>query len=193
MSSSSIRVFWPKDDSDDSATLREVTTRLTTITGCSWFFTHHLRKKSQDGRTSLEDETLLWFQEACGSLSLVNHTDSRVGIEARTKGEADLVVAGFVRGLGKVGPFHVVREYDDDGEPQGYRLLHGVEHLNDHYRSAYHELPDILRFKDVKEKLGGKSSANAKAFLQQCQGLRLLQKLPNGLYQKVVRAQSAAA
>jgi hypothetical protein len=124
-----LRVYWPHGDGDDSARMIEFTTKLTRNTGCAWIITHHLRKRSNEGRPSLEDDPYAYLQESCGALALVNHSDARVGIEPRTLGEAELVVGGFVRGLGKVGPFHIIRDYDDDGEPQGYRLLSGVEHL----------------------------------------------------------------
>ena len=138
----------------------------------------------------MEEETHEWFQEASGLLALINHADLRLGIEPSRKGEADLVLAGFLRGLGKVGPLHVVREHDDDGEPQGYRLLRGIEHLSDSYRKAYEKLPDLFRFKAVKEALGNTSGSNTAAMLQQCLGLSLINRLDNGWYAKVGTAAS---
>jgi hypothetical protein len=163
-----------------------MTTTITSLTRSAWVFTHHLRKRGKEARPSLVDETHAFFQESCGALALVNHTDLRLGIDVSTKGEADLVLAGFLRGIGKVGPFHLAREYDDDGEPDGYRMLSGVEHLNGPYRAAYHALPDQFRFKDIKTGFGGKSASNANAMREECLNLRLIEKMENGLYKKVV-------
>jgi hypothetical protein len=184
-----LRNFFPKGDGDNNSALTEETNRLTRRTGCAWMITHHLRKK-HEGRPSLEDETHDWFQEASGLLALINHADLRLGMEPSRKGEGDLVVAGFLRGVGKVGPLHVVRELDDDGEPQGYRLLRGIEHLPESYRKAYEKLPDLFRYKAVKDALGNTSSSNAAAMIQQCLSLGLINKLDNGWYKKIEAAES---
>jgi hypothetical protein len=184
-----LRIFFPKGDGDNNNALMEETNRLTRHASTTWMIMHHLRKKHHEGRVSLEDDTYAWFQEASGLLALINHADLRLGIEPSRKGEADLLVAGFLRGLGKVGPLHVVREFDDGGDPQGYRLLSGIEHLSESYRKAYETLPDLFRFKAVKEALGNTSSSNTAALIQQCLSLCLINRLDNGWYKKVEAAE----
>jgi hypothetical protein len=180
-----LRVFWPRGDGEECPRLIEQTTRLTGSTGCAWMFTHHLRKRGHEGRASLEDDTHAFFQESCGALALINHTDLRIGMEPATNGAADLVVAGFVRGIGKIGPLHIVREFNDDGEPDGYRMLSGVEHLPSQYRKVFDPLPDRYRFKQVKSALGGTSSSNAVAMIRQCLALGIAKKVEDGWYEKV--------
>jgi hypothetical protein len=179
-----LRIFFPRGDGDNNAALLEETNRLTRNTSTAWMITHHLRKK-HEARPSLEAEPHDWFQESSGLLALINHADLRLGIEPSRKGDADVVLAGYLRGIGKVGPLYVVRQHDDDGEPLGYRLLNGIEHLTDSYRKAYESLPDLFRFKDVKEALGNSSGSNTAAMLQQCLGLSLINRLDNGWYRKV--------
>jgi len=174
-----LRVFFPKGDGDNNQALIDETNRLTRNASTAWMITHHLRKK-HEARPSLADEPHEWFQEANGLLALINHADLRLGIEPSRKEQADLVLAGFLRGLGKVGPLHVVREHDDDGEPQGYRLLSGIEHLTDSYRKAYEKLPDQFRFKNVKEALGNSSGSNTAAMLRDCLSLGLINKTDDG-------------
>jgi len=93
--------------------------RLSDRVGCSWLITHHRRKAGPLGVVALEEEPFVWLQEAAGSYALINHTDVRLGIELVThKGDAELVVAGFVRHIGRSPAVYLARDYDDIGDPK---------------------------------------------------------------------------
>src|SRR5207249_4562753 len=98
-----------------------------------------------------------WLQECAGSLALVNQSDTRIGVEPHPKGEADLLVAGFVRGTGRFVPLDLARVTNDEGTPVGYRLLTGIELLNQEDRALFERLPGRFRFKDVQAGMGGTS------------------------------------
>jgi hypothetical protein len=117
-----------------------------------------------------------WFQESAGSLALVNQSDTRIGVEPHSRGEADLLVAGFVRGTGSITPLDLARVSDDNGNPVGYRLLTGRELLNPENRTLYDDLGERFRFKDVQARMGGSSASNVTRLLKKCDSLQIAKK-----------------
>jgi hypothetical protein len=173
-----LRVFWPNVEKgpDETVAMISKMRQVSTSTGCSWLLIHHRRKVNQQiGVTRLQDEPQLWFQEAAGSHALVNQTDSRIGVVSQS-GQADLLLAGFVRGTGPFVPLDVGRVLNANGDPLGYRLLTGVEQLNEDDRKVFDKLDNKFRFKDVMVALGGTSGSNAHRFVRKCGSLQIVRK-----------------
>src|SRR6185503_10055548 len=115
--------------------------------------------------------------------SLFNQTDTRIGIVPHA-GEADLLVAGIIRGIGPMIPMDLARTVDEDGNPIGYRLLTGIDQLNPDDRAVYGRLQEQFRFKDVQREFGGKSASNPRRFLAKGMSVGIIVK--DGLaYRKV--------
>lgn len=173
-----LRVFWPNVEkgSDDAVRMIEKMREVSRATGASWLLIHHRRKTNQQfGVARLQDEPHLWFQEAAGSHALVNQTDTRIGVVPHS-GQADLLLAGFVRGTGPIVPLDLARTLDDEGTPRGYRLLTGLEQLNSDDVAVYKTLPARFRFKDVQTAMGGTSGSNANRFIKRCSSLEIVKK-----------------
>jgi hypothetical protein len=94
-------------------------------TGTAVFLVHHRRKqprKADEGAGPLESANLRrWFEDCRGSSSLINGSDIRLGVDepvigAVGKDEAAIVMRGFGRLRGDVGPIYVTRDTDDDGQ-----------------------------------------------------------------------------
>jgi hypothetical protein len=173
----SFRTFWPaaEEKAKEAMAVVKVQRDVSREIGCTWLASHHRRKRDRDSAISLLTDRYAWFQEAAGSLAIVNHVDTRLGVEP-ADAPADLVLAGFVRSLGWVGPVHLQRLADDDGDPVGYKVLTGEYYLSPTYQNAFRSLPERLRFKDAHAALGGKSASNATEFLRQAVAAGLLRK-----------------
>ena len=79
----------------------------------------------------------------------------------------------------------VCRAFDRDGEPVGYRLLAGAEHLlNAAYRSAYEQLPQQFTFAQAKQ-VYGRTDQPTDDFLKKCASAGILRKVKKGLYEKI--------
>lgn len=150
--------------------------KLTADTGCSWVILHHRRKRNANRFVTLENDRLVWFEEAAGSLAVINGCDTRLGIEETSSRHAALVVAGFVRSIGYIEPIYLDRVLDDEGDPRGYRALTGTDYLSEPYRKAYGELPSRFRFTDARQALGGTSGSNTVQLIRQCVSLGLVNK-----------------
>jgi hypothetical protein len=173
-----LRVFFPEAE-EGTSEATSVIRRLRLLTkeiGCSWAINHHRRKRDFKRTVRIEQDRHEWFEEAAGSLALINGTDVRVGLERRVRPPGDLTMAGFVRSLGWWGPVLLERVLDDDGEPRAYKVLAGVGLLNDNYRAAFERLAGKFRFKDAHAALGGTSDSNTAEFLKQCITASVLKK-----------------
>jgi hypothetical protein len=173
-----LRMFWPNAEGKNAEAAASILSlrEQSRGTGTSWLISHHRRKVNQQSTpVHLEESPHAWFQETAGSHALVNQSDTRLGVVPGT-GQADLLLAGFVRGTGAIPPLNLARMTDDDGFPIGYRLLEGVEQLRMEDRTVFDSLGSTFRFKDVETALGGKSSSNAKRFLDRCDSLRIVRK-----------------
>jgi hypothetical protein len=172
--------------------------KLISESGTTIIVLHHLRKPS--GETApppLEEDPRRWFDQVRGARALVNGSDVRLGVEAPRllkKGksgdaateEIALVMGGFARVTGGVGPFYLSRVFDDHGEPLAYRALQGVELLfNAEQEQAFGNFPDSFTFKQAKQVYGRVDQAT-KDFLNKCMRLNILRHVARGEYQKVV-------
>jgi hypothetical protein len=175
-----LRVFWPQAESGSEEAMKMIQrfrelSRPSGI-GCSWLITHHRRKVNQLAAVAnLEHNPQEWFQEAAGSLALVNQSDTRIGVMPHA-GRADLLVAGFVRGIGPFEPLDLGRVTDKADTPIGYQRMRGVQLLNDNDRALFDGLTHRFRFKHVQEAMGGTSASNANRFLRKCNSLLIAKK-----------------
>lgn len=173
-----LRMFWPEAEGKNKDTAAVITTlrHLSHEVKCSWLITHHRRKTNQQvGPVHLDQDLHAWFQEAAGAHAIVNNSDTRMGVTSHPR-SADLLVAGFTRGLGPFAPLDLARVSDDEGNPIGYRQLTGVALLNPEDQALYQSLNDQFRFKDVRARMAGNSDSNATRFLKKACLLGILTK-----------------
>lgn len=182
-----LRAFWPtaEEGSRDAIEMLKRMREISREIACSWVTNHHRRKRNQFLKkpVSLETDRHIWFEEAAGSLALINGTDTRLGVEESKKANAALLLAGFVRSRGYIEPHYLERVVDDQGDPLGYRVLTESDYLNPNYRQALAALQTRFRFKDAHRQLGGSSSSATTRFLEQCGSLGLVKKV-DGEYLK---------
>ena len=159
--------------------------------GTTTIYVHHRRKQSRKPGESagpLEDANLRsWFQDARGASALINGVDVRLGVDpSEMSGDCDLVLRGFGRIRGEIGPLYLARDHDEDGQPLGYRLLLGAELLfNPEQQLAYEALPQQFSFKQAKQTYGRRDQATSD-MLKKCVDVGLLRRLARGQYAKVV-------
>jgi hypothetical protein len=157
--------------------------------GTATLFVHHRRKPSrriEESAGPLENAILwLWFQDARGASSLINGSDIRLGIDETDlspsgKAEDALVLRGFGRIRGEIGPFYLTRDVDESGDPMGYRQLIGPELLaNEDQKTALGNLSTRFSFKEAKAAYRRADQATAN-FLKRCIDLDLVQKVGRG-------------
>jgi hypothetical protein len=94
-------------------------------------------------------------------------------------------VKGFARLRGEFGPLYLARNFDEEGNPLGYRPMTGLELLyNLGQQSAFQRLPDRFAFKEAKA-IYERADEATKGFLQKCIRVGILRKPAKGLYEKV--------
>jgi hypothetical protein len=162
--------------------------------GTATLFVHHRRKQARNGEQSagsLEDAILRqWFQDARGASALVNNSDIRFGVDepdisSIAKDEVALVLRGFGRVRGEIGPLFLARDRDENGDAAGYRRLTGANLLfNPQQESTLAALPQLFTFKEARLAYG-KGDQSTANFLQRCIDLDLLRKPGRGRYVKV--------
>ena len=139
--------------------------------GGTWLSIHHRRKQNREqGCADLIETPMDWLQESAGTLGIINHTDTRLGVEQANREQADIVLSGVVRGHGKLPPIYVRRVMDETGQPMGYVAVQGPELLNQKDREVYQHLGEAFRFKEVESAFSG-SGSNATRFVQTCEQL----------------------
>jgi hypothetical protein len=162
-------------------TIREV--------GAAVVGTHHLAKPSS--RKDRIPEPLEkckirnWFFQARGASALINASDVRIGVEepqqsqrvgAGEREEIALVLRGFARVKGEIPLMYVIRVFDENGEPVGYKGATGPRLLfNPEQEAAYAKLPLEFRFKDaaLAYERGPQATAD---FLRKCIAQGILRK-----------------
>jgi hypothetical protein len=129
----------------DPKVMAPLITKMSAIDTC-WLVCHHLRKEDRKSPPpSLEDvsgtRVLYWLQEAAGSRAIINQASTRLAVIEPRGSEAALFVRGFVKGHGEVGPFHLERIHDVDGEePLGYALATDWTLLGETHRAFYRQV-----------------------------------------------------
>lgn len=120
---------------------------------------------------------------------MVNGSDVRLGFDyARSQLASDrdaLILAGFRRVRGQIGPIYVERVVGEDGEPCGYRRIVGCDLLgNPEQEGAFGRLPERFTFKEAKS-IYAKTDNPTSQWLKKCEAFGLLRKPRRGLYEKV--------
>jgi hypothetical protein len=155
---------------------------------------HHRRKQSRkpgEAAGHLESANLRqWFQDARGASTLINGSDVRLGVDdpdlgASDKDDLSLVVRGFGRIRGEIGPFYLARDTDENGDPVGCRLLTGAELLfNYEQQEALAKLPQNFSFKTAKQTYGRADQATSN-WLRRCADLHLVRKVGRAVYERI--------
>ena len=156
-------------------------------------FVHHPRKqarKADERAGALESADLRrWFQDARGASAFINGSDVRLGVDlpdlsAVDKDDLALVLRGFGRIRGEIGPLYIARDSDDHGQPVGYRLLTGAELLfNERQQQALESLPARFEFRDAKRAYG-RGDQSTRNFLLRCMHIGLICQPGRGTYEK---------
>jgi hypothetical protein len=105
-------------------------------------------------------------------------------VQQTNRDQIALVMRGFGRVHGEIGPLYIARAHDVDGEPIGYRQLGGAELLfNGDQEQKFSRLPDSFTFAEAKRIYGRQDQATSD-FLKKCIRLRLVRKMAIGQYEK---------
>jgi hypothetical protein len=106
-------------------------------------------------------------------------------IGAVGKDNASLVLRGFGRIRGEIGPVYLARTVDDFGDPLGYRHLIGPELLfNPKQEAALAALPSSFAFKEAMAAYGHADQATTN-FLKRCIALLLVRRVTRGCYERI--------
>jgi hypothetical protein len=161
-----IRAFFPGVDTQKGAAVEMLSfeRELSRKYGVAWQNLHHRRKTNHNAMSQpdLLDDPRTWLQESSGEYSLVNHHDTRVGLEASRMNGVDLIVGGFSRGQGPIAPIFLRRAYGTNDEPVGYEVLSGMALLPLEYQAVLKALPSPFRFADVRAALNTNSDSGTK-------------------------------
>jgi hypothetical protein len=161
---------------------------------------HHIKKpstKSGEEPPPLDEgDVKKWFLQTRGSGNLINASDVRLGIDtpgisigiqnvnSNGSAQAALVLRGFGRVRGEIGPLFIARSYDDEGEPMGYRHMNGVELLfNDDQQEAFSRLPQTFSTGEAK-RIYGRQDQATHDFLKKCVTRALLKQTGRGQFEK---------
>jgi len=169
--------------------------------GTATIFVHHRRKlprKAEESAGPLETANLRkWFQDSRGASSLINGSDIRLGVDqpnmsAVGKDDVALVLRGFGRVRGEIGPLFLARVLDENGDPLGYRHLTGPELLcNEQQKNTLLSLPESFTFKEAKHAYGKADQATSD-FLRRCIEQHLVRRPKRGHYEKVMPSSAEA-
>lgn len=188
-----LRVFFPEADLKRDVTMKNLAKmRRVNDGGCTWCICHHTRKPSHkdgQGPPSIEDDPHTWFHEVAGQHAIINHVDTRLGVEVKALSEGcEMVMGGFVRMLGPIPPMYLARKYSDGGDPIGYVRASSLDLLKSNHKDAFHKLPGggtMFRFKDAKAALG-KADSSVNNFLKRLESISAIKKVSGG-YIKVIQ------
>jgi hypothetical protein len=176
----SLRNFFPMaiQEQDQAARMIREMRKLCGDTGCSWLLVHHLRKTNREERANntrptIRSEIMAWIEEAAGTLALVNNTDARLGWEQDRSG--NLWFGGFLRLYGVIGPYKMIRELDEEGEPIGYAIGDPIEQLPRDMQVLFGQLPlgQEFSFNYLVDTLR-KSRGTSSRFIRRCRNLGLI-------------------
>lgn len=193
----SLSSYNPQAEEKNSAAnqlLQDFRRQLVGEFGMTIQFAHHRRKLSSkpgEAPEPLERAHLRqWFQDARGASALINGADIRLGadapdLSATAKDEVALVVRGYGRVRGEIGPLYLARVMDETGEPLGYRVLTGPELLmNTEQEEAFRLVPVRFSFSDAK-RIYGRSDQPTRNWLLRCIALGIVRQLGRGSYERV--------
>jgi hypothetical protein len=184
-----LRAYCPEAESsnEDAINLIRQLRGLAKTSGATILMIHHPRKPKDEADYSLESDPHMWLTQACGSAAIIQNVDYRMGVQASRNG---VIFRSYLRVHGWGPVHHLVREYNDDDEPVGYRLEGGIDKLNKTQRMKFDELPPKFTTKEAKG-IFQKSANPANEILNQFASLGLIRKLERGVWEKTVEAPSA--
>jgi hypothetical protein len=110
---------------------------------------HHPRKDDRNLKPenrpdlfNMKVGAMKWLQEAAGAHALVQQTHTRLGFDKPPKDKhADLGIRGVIKGKSEVGIWLLRREYNDFGDPVGYRRVTGIDQLSPDERGTLECIP----------------------------------------------------
>lgn len=130
---------------------------------CAFLLLHHIKKvdRKEEPPKITACPIMEWLEQASGARALINQTDARFGIEA-ADGDTALVMRGHFKLEGEVGPYHIRRDYDEQGQAIGYGRITGLALLSQIERDRYTKLPGSFTWKEAESllfpgKKGGKA------------------------------------
>lgn len=182
-----LRPFWPEmiGKNEQAAALLA---RMK-ATGIAWDLYHHKRKPPIDPMLAadLKESPGDWLMETAGAAGLINHTDTRLGMEAikDPPGEAEILMGGIRRGDGNLAPMYLARQYDADGKPQCYKVASHAGSLSPQDLMIFNHLPGEFRYKDVQQALGVSKGGGPSRFIKRILSLGLAEKRLDNHYAKV--------
>lgn len=165
-----LRVFFPEVEKGSSEMMgmleffNSIRKQGTTI-----LFIHHLRKHSRGIELpSLKEFPMEWMQEASGTLAIVNHTDTRLGVE--DLGGGKIGFGGHVRTTANVNYCELSRVLGENGRPIGYIV---ASRLSEAEARALEKINTSgARWKHIKELFA--TEYQATCFINKCMALGLL-------------------
>jgi hypothetical protein len=166
--------------------------RLNTIAstyGTAILVIHHTRKPGEEGVPLLDSEAtglMLWLKQAAGHSSIINQSHTRIAVDlpdGRKNLDVALVLRWHRRIKGETGPIYVERISDDEGEPQGYRLVTGVGLLGDEVqKDKFMALPRKFTFRQAKQ-IYDRADDPTRKWLLKCVSLGLIRQIGRGHYE----------
>ncbi len=187
----SLRSFSPGVESDNITAIEQIR-RLRVIAverGTAFLFIHHLRKgRAGTSQASLEESGLMdWLSRAAGVRALINQTDVRLAV---SPAQDNLVMRGYFRTRGEIGPFYLRRVPSESGDansgnPIGYARTSAPPPTLDlpDQAAAFLRLPASFSFKDARIAYGRQDPAT-NLFLQKLVRLGLVNRDGHGKYCK---------
>jgi hypothetical protein len=179
-----LRAYCPEAESKNEEAIKFITELrgLAKTSGATILKIHHPHKPKEESDYSLETDPHMWLTQACGSAAIIQNVDYRMGFQA---GRHGVIFRSYLRVQGWGPVLHLVREYDEDDEPIGYRLEGGIDKLDSALRARFNNLPKKFTTKEAKAVL--KKSANpANETLNQLVSLGPIQKLERGVWEKLI-------
>ena len=184
----SLRAAWPSVPEKNmlAAELLQKLKAIARKQSLTFILIHHLRKPGtgEDTPPELKHVSLLeWLNQASGARALINQSAGRIGVTS--DGEDRLLLKSKIRVYDELD-WVLVREYDSQGSPAGYRMELGLDSITPGAKQDFLKLPHEFRFVDARLLLDKKGGALVN-FLGKCIRAGILERLPkDGGYRKTV-------
>ena len=185
-----LRMFSPEAEgkNTDAARVIKELRGLARKSGSAIMLVHHPHKpRLEAAEVSLENDPHAWLQRASGAAGLVQNVDFRIGLAELP--DHTLISRSFVRGRGWGPAEGLVRVFDDDGDPIGYRIEGGWDKLPEADKQALERLGDEFTTKEAKQGLSLSARPTNDRLLKWV-SLGLTQKVKQGLWRKTVEGRS---
>jgi archaellum biogenesis ATPase FlaH len=184
-----LRAFCPEAETknEDAIKFFLQLRQLAKSSGATVMLIHHPRKPKDDVLYSLETDPHNWLTQACGSGAIIQNVDFRMGFQ---KSDDGVLFRSYLRVQGWGPVLHLVREYDDDDQPIGYRLEGGIDKLDKDQRQSFDELPKQFttgQFKKTFNLSNGPSNEKLNQFVS----LGIITNRGRGKWEKVIDAPTA--